>query len=278
MNEIPSTGKKNIPPPSRGWVWNIAVMLMLCLIAGEGAVIGGSMVWDRLALMTRPTQTSTRMPPTTQPTRTKTPMPPTAQPTRTSPLPSRAASPTVNQNTGKHGMTWGKVAHYDEFGIDLVGCHGQPRLDGTSDGPACDPYQGDTRCSVALPILCLNPENLPRPNYAVSGTGYSMVVEYYYGWAGGHIGLTLPILGTKLTGVEAANSMCVAALGPGYRMAEHHDGKYVIGMGTDQYYGDTWPPQSQLNSGGWNWYAYGNLPGDTRFWVNINDQPGNCWK
>jgi hypothetical protein len=178
----------------------------------------------------------------------------------------------------KKGLTWGLLSHSDELGIDRVGCYGRPRIDGSSDGQACDPYQGDTSCSIALPILCLKAEHLPRPNYAVTGKGHAMSVEYYNGWTGGHIGLTQPVRGDMLTSVEAADKMCAAALGNGYRMAEHHDGKYVIGMSANKYYGETWPSESQLSYGGWHWYAYGNIHDDKRFWVYINDQQqGNCW-
>ena len=105
-----------------------------------------------------------------------------------------------------------------------------------------------------------------------------MLVEYYNGWTGGHIGLTQLVRGDTLTGVQAAHELCEAELGVGYRMAEHHDGKYVIGMDENNYYGETWPSGSQLSQGGWHWYAYGNIRGDKRFWVYINDQrQGNCW-
>jgi hypothetical protein len=188
------------------------------------------------------------------------------------------SSPSQPDEKTKKGLTWGLVSHNDEFGIDRVGCYGTPRVDGTSDGQPCNPYQGDTSCSTALPILCLKAEGLPRPRYAVTGRGYAMPVEYYHGWTGGHIGLTRPVRGDTLTGVEAAHALCEAEFGAGYRMAEHHDGKYVTDMGENKYYGDTWPPASQVSPGGWHWYAYGNITGHTRFWVHINDQRlGNCW-
>ncbi len=179
----------------------------------------------------------------------------------------------------KSGLTWGVVSHNNNLGIDRVGCYGRPRIDGSQDGPACDPYQGDTPCSQYLPILCVKTEGLPRPNYALMGKGHAMPVEYYNGWAGGHLGLTEVIRGSALTSIQVANVFCVAALGDGYRMAEHHDGKYVAGMNANNFYGETWPSPDQLSSGGWHWFAYGNLPGDSRFWVHINDQPrGNCWE
>ncbi len=179
----------------------------------------------------------------------------------------------------KKGLTWGLVSHIDELGIDRVGCSGRPSVGDSSDGRACDPYQGDTSCSRALPILCHKAASLPRPNYAVVGKGHAMPAEYYNGWTGGWIGLTQPVRGETLTSVETANELCGSALGEGYRMAEHHDGKYVMGMNEKNYYGETWPSESRLLPGGWHWYAYGNIQGATRFWVYINDQKdGNCWE
>jgi len=57
--------------------------------------------------------------------------------------------PTCNANEreptsfrDKLGMTWARVSHDDELGIDLVGCYGTPPVAGGK--PACDPYVGDT--------------------------------------------------------------------------------------------------------------------------------------
>jgi hypothetical protein len=101
--------------------------------------------------------------------------------------------------------------------------------------------------------------------------------EYYQGWAGGRIALTPPTMGTELRSLAAADALCEAALGDGYRMAEFHDGKYVEGMGADSFHDEDWPRAGELSSGGWAFHAYGNIPEGTRFWVRINDQPANCW-
>ncbi len=83
------------------------------------------------------------------------------------------------------------------------------------------------------------------------------------------------ILGIELSSYETANEICSSELGEGYRMAEFHDGRYVIGMGLDMYYGATWP--SSTSRGGWAFYAYGDELPETRFWLYINDQMANCW-
>ena len=129
-----------------------------------------------------------------------------------------AATPGRLFGDPRKGLTWGLVSHNGELDIDRVGCYGRPRVDGTEDGPPCNPYKGDTPCSEALPILCLKKENLPRPNYAVVGKGHAMPAEYYNGWTGGRIALTRPVRGDALTSLETADTICERQLGPGYRM------------------------------------------------------------
>lgn len=142
--------------------------------------------------------------------------------------------------TGGKGMTWiRKAPHYAVQGVDLVGC----------DTAVCNPYLGDTLCTVSLPLLCLNnayKSQCPAPA--------GLVIDYYRGWSGGHIATTPPVQGTALTSQAAADAICVAYFGTGWRMAEFHDG-----------------------NGGWNWYAFGSVRTDMRYWVRINDQPANCW-
>ncbi len=131
------------------------------------------------------------------------------------------------------GLTWVWRAHTGE--VDLVGG------DGVSN-----PYQGDTSCASALPILCLRKEGLPKPSYISS--------DFYSGWTGGRIRLTSPRLGSELTSRAVADGICASTFGPGWAMGEFHDG-----------------------GGGWNWYAYGSVSTSGRFWVAINDQPANPW-
>jgi len=146
------------------------------------------------------------------------------------------------------GMTWKKQSHYDTLGVDRVGCSG------------CDAYQGDTPCSTRLPILCLKQDNSPDPGVPILPNGGVMPDDFYNGWAEGHIGLTLPVPGDALMGVEDANDICRFFVGSDYRIGEHHDGKRQSG-----------------GYGGWNWYAYGNVNDSSRFWAHVNGQPANCW-
>lgn len=57
---------------------------------------------------------------------------------------------------GGKGMTWGKIAHNNTLGIDLVSCH--------AGSVSCNGYTGDTSCATKLPVLCIKVDNSPRPN------------------------------------------------------------------------------------------------------------------
>lgn len=145
-----------------------------------------------------------------------------------------AAGTQLATASGGRGMTWSKHSHNSTRGTDHVGC-----------GTACDAYAGDTLCSNYLPVLCFKPDGAPNPG---------ITTDFYNGWTGGHIGLTLPVQGSVLTSLAVANQLCQHYFGPGYRMAEFHDG-----------------------GGGWNWHAFANVSPNLRFWTYINDSPANCW-
>ncbi len=132
------------------------------------------------------------------------------------------------------GMTWFWRDRESALQVDEVGC-----------GTDCDPYEGDTVCTSERPVLCIRPGDAPNPGVAE---------DFYNGWTGGSIATTPAVPGCRLVSVEAANDLCAASLGPGWRMAEFHDG-----------------------GGGWNWWAYGAVDHDSDFWTYIDDQQANCW-
>lgn len=137
--------------------------------------------------------------------------------------------------TDKHGMTWTKYWHDEGLGTDVVGCAN------------CNAYAGDTDCSERLPVLCIQKAGYGDPGVTPN--------DYYFGWTGGQIALSSPVYGVDLDSLAAADAVCGAQFGPGWQMAEFHDG-----------------------GGGWHWHAYGNVASNQRFWTYINDQPnGNCW-
>lgn len=139
------------------------------------------------------------------------------------------------------GMTWIHPGSNAQTGTVTVGCSG------------CDPYQGDTVCTQLQPLLCIYKPSVPFP--LPIGVNNS---DLYYQWSGGVVATTQPVAGNTFANNTAADSYCVAQFGPGWRVAEFHDG---------------W---------GWNFQAYGGTVSapavpSTRFWVYINDQPANCW-
>jgi hypothetical protein len=137
------------------------------------------------------------------------------------------------------GLTWKLLGTNTTTGTIDVGCWN-----------GCNAYQGDTTCTTALPILCIKK----------AGPGFPLAVpmsvdnsNIYHKWAGGVVGTTKPKVPPATR--AAANALCVQEFGPGWRVAEHHDG---------------W---------GWHFQAFGGVGNPAqRFWVDINDQPGaTCW-
>jgi len=144
----------------------------------------------------------------------------------------------------KKGMTWGKRSIGPISGVIEVGCW-------DSTGSKCEPYRGDTMCSTKRPMLCINTSvnSAPKPAWVPSTPKHRFVK--------GVIATSRPVspLAAGLNTLTKANNYCRAAFGPGWKVANFHQG--------DQ----------------WNFKSYGNVGTKTkRFWVNIRDQAnGNCW-
>jgi hypothetical protein len=117
-------------------------------------------------------------------------------------------SPVPPSLPGRHGLTWG-LLRGDKSHSFVAHCHAEPRqpMDRLMNG-SCNPYQGDTACSVSLPILCIDP--------ATRQLAASRSVD-----------------GTHLASRQAADKVCSLEFGASWRMAEHHDGDWgVAGSGT----------------------------------------------
>jgi hypothetical protein len=149
----------------------------------------------------------------------------------------------VTTGGGRHaGMTW-TVLQQLPGGVVHVGSDGQT-----------NPYAGDTPPTASLPVLCLLVNN--------SGVPAGITPDFYNGWARGFVALTPPVLGSQLNSPAAADGLCAGTFGPGWRMAEFHDGRFGANL---------------ASIGGWSFWAFGTLPPGTRFWTSINDQPANPW-
>ncbi len=140
------------------------------------------------------------------------------------------------------GTTWVVMKQMD--GVTFVGSDRQT-----------NPYRGDTTCAAALPVLCLTRDFSTPP---ASSRGEN----YHDGWAGGRVKATVPVSGSALNSLAAANQLCADAFGANYRMVEFHDGNYGAGIG---------------EVSGWDIWAYGGLHNNQRYWVYNSDQPSNPW-
>ncbi|GHC67928.1 hypothetical protein [Streptomyces flavofungini] len=154
-----------------------------------------------------------------------------------------AASPAAAapDNNGK-AMTWTLLADGPSGTVQVGG------------GPLSNAYTGDTAVTTALPVLCLKIDNSSAP------TG--ITPSFYAGWARGTVAASSPLRGTRLTSRAVADGVCANSFGAGWRMAEFHDGRYGPNL---------------ESSGGWSYWAKGDVPAGTRFWTAINDQPANPW-
>ncbi len=178
-------------------------------------------------------------------------------------------------NPDAFGMTWGAMAS-DKLPISVVwmSCHGQPREGITQPhAESCNPYQGDSSCRLALPILCIQKDGstiessfAPSTNTSAeplkdarSSGAVSLNDIVTDGWGAGGVASTAPVAGFVIGSLALANARCEKELGSGWRMAEFHDG---VG-----------------GQGGWGFVAKRSALLETRLrhWVHINDQPGNCW-
>lgn len=129
-----------------------------------------------------------------------------------------------------------------EPGSAHLACKGEPMAGERARDGGCNPYQGDTSCRTVLPVACYRPSGAPPSASASRG-------------ASGDLGATTPVMGALLKSESSASARCEAELGAGWRMAELHDG-------------EGWNLRGRSGDG---------LRPDTRYWVHVNDQPGNCW-
>jgi hypothetical protein len=98
----------------------------------------------------------------------------------------------------------------------------------------CNPQQGDTDCTVSLPVTCiLHPKKLDRPFYSFypSFTPYSNPDQgYYEGWTGGIILLTDPIQGLTIDSYKTGDNLCKNYFGQNAIFATFESGFYLPNM------------------------------------------------
>ena len=196
-------------------------------------------------------------------------------------VPGNKTSPAAPIIHIAYGLTWGSGGYVpDHPELFRVACGGSPYVPiyppyHSADG-SCNPYAGDTPCYLSRPILCFAYGNYKRPCYSIDCRSHAEPKEFYCGWSEGALLLSDPVIGNTLTSRAAADKICSTQFGIGFRMASHGDGRWVVGMSATNYCYSTWPTTTY--GGGWSYSGYG-VRGVTwtRFWVAIDDQPGNCW-
>ncbi|CAF3581245.1 unnamed protein product [Rotaria sp. Silwood1] len=161
-----------------------------------------------------------------------------------------------------------KVTHSAEFGIDQIGCAG------------CTSPQGLRDCDTSLPVICIRYDYTPRPPYFIYGNGAAMQAEYYRGWGQGHIATTPSVKGSQFKNYAQMDAFCASMIGDGWQVVSALNwSKWIPGMNGTNYAGAEWTANAALiQQGGWDFYAYGNVRNDTRFWFySLPYQRGNCW-
>ncbi|EJE51130.1 hypothetical protein PMI14_04194 [Acidovorax sp. CF316] len=188
--------------------------------------------------------------------------PPTAKVSAVAPAaratvaPASAAAPVTPPTASGigHGLTFAVVADDAKQPAEVarLGCAGEPRATDRplkNDHP-CNHQQGDTSCRVVLPVLCIQPGTAAKP----AGSAEASLA----GWSGGMLAPTQPVMGAILTSAALASARCEMELGSGWRMADMKDGLdsgSIVGLRTTN---------TTLGQG-------------TRYWVQIQGQPANCW-
>ena len=98
----------------------------------------------------------------------------------------------------------------------------------------CDPQQGDTSCTIKLPVTCIiHAKKLSRPfyDYQTDFTSYDNPDKAFYeGWTGGIIALTDPIMGLQIKTYKAGDDLCKNAFGEEAKFATFTDGWYMDNM------------------------------------------------
>lgn len=153
-----------------------------------------------------------------------------------------------------HGLTFALVTDDAKLPAEVarLGCAGEPRATDRplKDDHPCNHQQGDTSCRVVLPVLCIQPGTAAKP---AGGAEASLA-----GWTGGMLAPTQPVMGAILTSAALASARCEKELGSGWRMADVKDGLdsgSIAGLRTTN---------TTLGQG-------------TRYWVQVQDHPANCW-
>ena len=115
----------------------------------------------------------------------------------------------------------------------------------------CNPFTGDTVCASRLPLACV--KDSPK-----QGPPEGLYKSFQKNWSQAEMALTEPKSGEDFATIADVNAFCRARFGPGWRVANYHDGgAHIIA--------------------GWR-HAPRDARSKQRIWINVKDQPkANCW-
>ena len=179
-----------------------------------------------------------------------------------------------NKYCFKRGLTFAMMDNDTATGTTKFGCKGMPGTD-LPNNTMCGAFYGDTYCFRKRPVLCINKQNINRPAYSFSEP------ESQNGWTGAVLRISPPVMGCSFKSQKHADNYCRKLYGCGFRMADYHDGRYMVGMNGTDYSNFTWNWGSTYK-GYWAFWAFVvNHPMTMfRYWVTHNDVWGanpHCW-
>lgn len=115
-----------------------------------------------------------------------------------------------------------------------------------------DPFVGDERCSLPLPLLCFADRDTRPPRLASVRE-----MDLARHWNGGELAATAPVRGDTFRTITEADNHCAARFGQGWRTAEWGDGGFA---------------------GSFAGHA-GARRFSGRHWIDIRGQPyATCWR
>ena len=133
----------------------------------------------------------------------------------------------------------------EEDGLSLLSCG----MD-ASQRP-CDPFSGDTQCSVELPVACYTSSVSP-PDPQPIPQGVDRFARFR---VQGRITPSAPVRGDRFETREDVNDFCRKAFGNNHRILSFHE------------------------SGAQGILSRSDIAPGQRVWVDVRDQPnGNCWR
>jgi hypothetical protein len=152
-----------------------------------------------------------------------------------------SASQDARYQSANRGATFG-VRYSNRGNAEAwVGCVGLP----ASRVVECDIDRGDNPCSTSLPLLCVSDDPKAAPRYTDA--------QLRDRWVAARIAASQPVRGDSVPSIAAADAMCAAEFGAGWRVTRYG----IKGDGC---------------------IASGQVSEERRLWIHVEQRPeANCW-